>query len=135
MAERAWTEDELTVARAASSVQRPGEGAWLNAGTFTDYWQQVARAVIEAQRESRTIGPAELPEWERELLDREREVRDQVRVTRADYSVRRFGRWWRIPGHYNVAIPGVIVVGPVRRQEVPRWIQHVVRKALERDHG
>lgn len=45
---RTWSDDELTVARAASSIPRPGEGAWLNAGTFTAYWQQVARAVIDA---------------------------------------------------------------------------------------
>lgn len=43
-----WTDDELTVARAASSVTRPGEGVWLNAGTFTAYWHAVARAVLDA---------------------------------------------------------------------------------------
>lgn len=45
---RTWSDDELTVVRAASSVPRPGEGAWLNAGTFTAYWQAVARAVLDA---------------------------------------------------------------------------------------
>lgn len=79
---------------------------------------------------SRMIDPAGLPDRERKLLDREQEIRNRVRVTRADYRVRRLGRWWRIPGRFNVAIPGVMVVGGIRRRKVPRWIEHVVRKAL-----
>lgn len=48
MPDRPWTEDERIVARAASSIPHPGEGAWLNAGTFRSYWQAVAAAVLDA---------------------------------------------------------------------------------------
>lgn len=49
MPERRWSDaDRELVKRAAASVPRPGEGAWLNAGTFSQYWDEVTSAVLDA---------------------------------------------------------------------------------------
>lgn len=49
MPDRRWSDaDRDLVKRAAVSVPRPGEGAWLNAGTFSRYWDEVTSAVLDA---------------------------------------------------------------------------------------
>lgn len=57
------------------------------------------------------------------------DYRNQVRITRSNYQVRILGCWWRIAGRYDVGIPGVCVVGPVRRRDIGKWVDHVIQRA------
>lgn len=105
MPERCWSDDDRElVKRAAVSVPRPGEGAWLNAGTFSRYWDEVTSAVLEGLTAAgwrKVTGvitfddPVTAEEAERFRAEFERAARRPVDWA-YEVHVRRLPRWRRI---------------------------------------